>query len=135
MTSTCRHGHPRAEHSYRGPDGKLRCRACARASQKARATRARERFRAEHAGHDLRAHGQPTIGLVCLTCRYTVAVDEAAVTRALEGRPPAYMSAGDRRAAITRLANRGASHLQIAQTVGASPRTVERHLAAAREAA
>lgn len=134
MTSACRHGHPRAEHSYRGPNGKQRCRACARASQKARGARARERFRAEHAGHDLRAHGQPTIGLVCLTCRYTD-IDDAIIRQIGAGFAPTCISPSDRRTAIVTLATKGSSKARIARALEISVRTVERHLAAAREAA
>lgn len=138
----CRNGHLRAEHTHIADHGRTRCRACKREARRRRPEVYRKREQAwrarrhqnRHAGHEIRTRSNGTTH--CLTCwRGDNDIDQAAVDRAVAGRPPAYMSYAERHAAILTLANKGLTRRQIAQTVGVCIETVDDHRAAARRAA
>lgn len=134
---TCAQGHPWTPAStyWRGPWRS--CRTCS-------ANAIRARFDEKHAGHcvidtpRLTPNGVPYRR--CLTCAPARRrsprpsdVDEVAVVRAVAGDPPPRLLPAERRAAILQL--RPALPVPvIAEVVRCSQRTVERHLAAARNA-
>jgi DNA-binding NarL/FixJ family response regulator len=57
--------------------------------------------------------------------------DEAAIARAVAGEPPVPMSPAERGAAVRILRARGLSIREVAERIGCSARTVQRHSAPA----
>ena len=66
---------------------------------------------------------------------YTDPPDEVVIDRAVEGRPPAGIRPVESRAAVAILSARGLSAAQIADHLGCTTRTVQRHRARNRAAA
>lgn len=138
MTGTCANGHPLtpANTYLTWEDGRARrrCAACERARERAR-------YDTRHAGHHVIATSRRTKdghpGRRCLTCTgprayYPPPVDEVVVLRTVQGDRPPRLTATERRAAIRQLHGAALSTRLIAERVGVTPRTVWRHLAAAR---
>lgn len=133
MTGTCRHGHPRAEHSYRGPNGKLRCRACQAAANRAAWAAIHQQWLAEHADHQLRTN---SLGAVrCTSCFRRGDIDQIALDRVRAGHPVSGLTTGEGEHATRVLTRDGASAPTIAALIGRSERTVVRYRARIREAA
>jgi DNA-binding CsgD family transcriptional regulator len=136
VTDLCAAGHAQTPgNTYSGGPGQpRRCAPCKRAEAWAR-------YEARHAGHDIATISGHTMDghprRRCTTCHgqphaYTPPeADDSAVQRAVMGDPPPRLNVSERRAAVQKLRGELSGRL-IAERIGVSPRTVWRHLAAAR---